>query len=388
MAIPLKYTFKNFQNRKTTSIITLVGIALVVFVFATVLMMAYGIQKTLVSTGSPDNVIILRKAANGEISSIIDGETQAVIRTLPHIAKTPEGIPALSGEAVSVINLEKQGGLSNVTVRAVSPEARFLRPQIKLVEGKWFNPGLKELVIGESVQKNFTNMAIGSKIRISGENWTITGIFDTDGSGFDSEIWADAKEMLNALNRGNSVSTLTLKLDDIENFEKFKMAFAADRRLTQFEVKGEQQFFEEQSESLAMFIKVLGIFITVIFSFGATIGAMITMYTSVANRTVEIGTMRSLGFSRRSILTAFLIESLLIALTGGLIGIFFASFMQFFQISTINFNSFAELSFKFALNPDIIVSSLIFAVVMGFLGGFLPSVRAARMKIVNALRSS
>lgn len=388
MAIPLKYTFKNFQNRKTTSIITLVGIALVVFVFATVLMMAYGIQKTLVSTGSPDNVIILRKAANGEISSIIDGETQAVIRTLPHIAKTPEGTPALSGEAVSVINLEKQGGLSNVTVRAVSPEARFLRPQIKLVEGKWFNPGLKELVIGESVQKNFTNMAIGSKIRISGENWTITGIFDTDGSGFDSEIWADAKEMLNALNRGNSVSTLTLKLDDIENFEKFKMAFAADRRLTQFEVKGEQQFFEEQSESLAMFIKVLGIFITVIFSFGATIGAMITMYTSVANRTVEIGTMRSLGFSRRSILTAFLIESLLIALTGGLIGIFFASFMQFFQISTINFNSFAELSFKFALNPDIIVSSLIFAVVMGFLGGFLPSVRAARMKIVNALRSS
>lgn len=388
MAIPLKYTFKNFQNRKTTSIITLVGIALVVFVFATVLMMAYGIQKTLVSTGSPDNVIILRKAANGEISSIIDGETQAVIRTLPHIAKTPEGTPALSGEAVSVINLEKQGGLSNVTVRAVSPEARFLRPQIKLVEGKWFNPGLKELVIGESVQKNFTNMAIGSKIRISGENWTVTGIFDTDGSGFDSEIWADAKEMLNALNRGNSVSTLTLKLDDIENFEKFKMAFAADRRLTQFEVKGEQQFFEEQSESLAMFIKVLGIFITVIFSFGATIGAMITMYTSVANRTVEIGTMRSLGFSRRSILTAFLIESLLIALTGGLIGIFFASFMQFFQISTINFNSFAELSFKFALNPDIIVSSLIFAVVMGFLGGFLPSVRAARMKIVNALRSS
>jgi len=170
------------------------------------------------------------------------------------------------------------------------------------------------------------------------------------------------------------------------SFEEVKRYFETERRLQQFEPKIEQKFFEEQSELMATFIRILGIFITIIFSFGATIGAMITMYAAVANRTIEIGTMRSLGFSRRSILTAFLTEALFISLIGAAIGLFFASFLQFFSISTLNFSSFAELSFSFALSPSIIISSLIFAVMMGFIGGFLPSVRAARLNIVNALR--
>ena len=186
---------------------------------------------------------------------------------------------------------------------------------------------------------------------------------------------------------GNTVSTMTLKLDDANNFDKFKRAFDADKRLQQFEPIIEQKYYEQQSEILAQFIRILGIFITVIFSFGAIIGAMITMYAAVANRTVEVGTMRSLGFGRRSILTAFLIESLFISLLGGAIGLVIASFLQFFTISTLNWNSFADLSFSFALSPGIIISSLIFSVAMGVIGGFLPSVRAARLNIVNALRA-
>jgi ABC-type antimicrobial peptide transport system permease subunit len=214
------------------------------------------------------------------------------------------------------------------------------------------------------------------------------GKFDANGCGFDSEIWGDVLQIANALARPNVYSTLTLKLRDPGQIETFKKAFAADSRLQQFEPKTERKFFEEQSETMALFIRVLGIFITVIFSLGAAIGAMITMYAAVANRTVEIGTMRALGFRRRSILTAYLIESLLIALIGGAAGIVLASFLQFFSISTINFDSFAEIEFSFALSAPIVISSLIFAAFMGFLGGFLPAVRAARLNIVSALRAA
>ena len=214
------------------------------------------------------------------------------------------------------------------------------------------------------------------------------GVFSTGGSGFDSEIWGDALQLLDAFNRGNTVSSITLKLDNANDYGKFKKAFELDRRLQQFEPKIETVYFEEQSEFLASFIKILGIFITIIFSAGATIGAMITMYAAVANRTVEVGTLRALGFNRRSILVVFLTESIFISLIGGIAGIFIAFFLQFFSISTLNFDSFAELTFSFALSPSIIISSLFFALLMGIIGGFLPSVRAARLKIVNALREA
>ncbi len=387
MAVPFKYVLKSFKTRKLTTAITVTGIALVVFVFAAVLMMAYGVQKTLIATGSPDNVMVTRKSSNGEISSIIDGETRNVIKTLPFIAKTNYGKQIISEEPVVVINLEiKTGGMSNVTVRGVSQDVLLLRPQIKIKEGRMFNPSLRELIVGEAISKKFLGVQIGSKVKFAGDNWDIVGIMESNGSGFDSELWGDSNQLLNAFNRGSAVSTVTFKLANIDDFEKCKLAFESDKRLVQFEPKIEQQFFEEQSEFLAMFIRVLGIFITVIFSIGAIIGAMITMYSAVANRTVEIGTMRSLGFSRRSILVAFLTESLFISLIGAVVGLFFASFLQFFTVSTLNFSSFAELSFSFALSVSIVISSFIFSLVMGFVGGFLPSVSAARLNIVNALR--
>lgn len=388
MKIPFKYTFRNFKERKLTAVITVSGIAMVVFVFAAALMMAYGVEKTLVSTGSADNMKVLRKSSQGEISSIIDGDTQNIIRTLPHIAKDSDGNLLISAEPVVVINLEiKGGGMSNVTVRGVSQTVYELRDQIKLVDGRLFNPSLRELIVGKSINNKFQGAQIGSKVKFAGDQWEIVGLFEAEGSGFESEMWGDARQLLSAFNRESSVSTLTLKLNDMANYEEFKRSFETDKRLLPFETKTEQKYFEEQSEYLAGFIRVLGIFITIIFSFGATIGAMITMYSAVANRTVEIGTMRSLGFGRTSILIAFLFEAVLTSLVGGVIGIGIASLLQFFTISTLNWNSFSELAFSFSLSPSIIISSLIFALVMGILGGFLPSVRAAKLNIVKALRA-
>jgi ABC-type antimicrobial peptide transport system permease subunit len=299
------------------------------------------------------------------------------------------GKQIISKEPVAIINLEKfGGGVSNVTVRGVSDVIFELRPQVKIIEGRMFNFGLRELIVGSAVTGRFKGAKIGDEVKFAGDRWKIVGVFDSDGSGFDSEMWGDSEQLLNAFNRGNTVSSVTLKLDNVNNFKNFKKNFEFDRRLHQFEPKIEQKYFEEQSELMANFIRILGIFITIIFSFGATIGAMITMYAAVANRTIEVGTLRALGYKRRSILIVFLIESLVIAISGGIIGIILASFLQFFSISTLNFGSFSELAFSFSLSPSIIISSLIFATLMGIIGGFLPSVRAARLNIVNALRAA
>jgi len=387
MAIPIKYTFRNFRTRKLTTIITITGIALVVFVFAAVLMMAYGVEKTLSVTGFKENIKVVRKSSMGEISSIIEGETVNLIKTLPNIAADKNNKLILSAEPVVIINLEiKTGGLSNVSVRGVEQAAFQLRPNVKIVQGRMFNALMRELIVGKAINEKFKDTNIGDKIKFAGDYWNVVGIFESDGNGFESEVWGDANQLLTAFNRGSAVSTITLRIDDMKNFDTFKRNFEIDKRLKQFEIMTEQRFFEMQSEFLAIFIRVLGTFITIIFSFGAIIGAAITMYSAVANRTVEIGTMRALGFSRRSILASFLIESLIIALIGASAGILLASTLQFFSLSTLNWNSFSELSFTFALNSSIIISCLIFAVVMGVVGGFLPAIRAARLNIVNALR--
>lgn len=389
MKIPLKYISRNFKTRRLTTVITVAGIALVVFVFTAVLMMAYGIEKTLVATGAPDNVTIARKSANGEISSIVVRNDYNTILTLPHIAKIKDGKPLISGETVVAIILNKKsGGVSNASVRGVAQNAFLIRPQVHLVEGRNFQPGAREVIVGSSVAKNFSGASIGNTVEFGGDKWMIVGRFEADGSGFDSEIWGDNDQLQAAFHRQGGYSTVTLKLDQPDAFNAFKAAFDREPRLQEFEPKPEQKFFAEQSESLSMFIRILGIFITVVFSFGATIGAMITMYAAVANRTVEVGTMRALGFRRRSVLAAFLTESLLIAAIGGVAGLVLASFLQFFSISLLNYNSFSELAFSFAISPSIAITSMLFALFMGFAGGFLPAVRAARLNIVNALREA
>lgn len=385
--IPLKYTVNSLKRRKLTTSITIAGVALVAFVFAAVLMMAYGIEKTLKSTGSPDNIKIVRKSATGEISSLIDGEAQSIISTSPLISKSTAGKPLISKEPVVLINLTRDDGATgNLTVRGLNEIYKELRPQVRIIEGREFKFGVNELIVGDALVAKFPETEIGKKIKFAGGDWTVVGIFTTDGSGFDSELWGDASQILAAFNRGSTVSTLTTKLVSPDQLDQFNQFLLKDKRLNQYEAKAEQQYYAEQSEGLSLFISIVGIFVTVIFSFGATIGATITMYSAVANRTVEIGTMRALGFSRRSILLAFLIESLFLALLGGVIGLGLASFLSFVKISTLNFSSFSEIAFSFSLSPAIIISSLVFSLVMGFIGGFLPSFRAARLNIVNALR--
>jgi ABC-type antimicrobial peptide transport system permease subunit len=387
MQIPLKYILRSSVSRRLTTVITILGVALVVFVFSAVLMMANGVQKTLRSTGSDDNVVVVRKAALSEIMSIIDREAAGVMVNLPQVARFADGSPMSSKEVVVIINLSKLGssGISNVTVRGVEEPAFQLRPQVRIVEGRAFRWGAREVIAGAGITHRFVGAQIGEKVKFGGDFWTVVGSFDAQGSGFDSELWGDLDQIADAFKR-SSLSTVTFRLKNPDDLSEVASAFQADNRLQYFAPKREKRFFEEQSEMMAKFIRILGIFITVIFSTGAIIGAMITMYGAVANRTVEIGTLRALGFYRRSILLAFLIESLFLSLGGGLLGLGIASLLQFVTISTLNFGSFSELAFSFALSPQIVAVSLCFSLLMGLIGGFLPAIGAARLNIVQALR--
>lgn len=386
MNIPLYYIWKNFLARKLTTGITIGGIALVVFVFAAVIMMADGIRKTLASTGSEENIVIVRKSSTGEITSIVDRGVADIISTLPVVQKDEKGEPLITNDAVTVINApKKDGGLSNLAVRGVSEVAMNIRNKITIVKGRMFTFGARELIVGTALLKTFNKVDIGDKIRFAGDEWTIVGEMEAEKSGFESELWCDVRQLQQAFNR-DAFSTLTFRKTSDADIEQMKMMFAGDKRLNQYEPENERRFFEKQSEAMRLFIQILGITITIIFSAGAMIGAMITMYAAVANRTTEIGTMRALGFGRLSIMIAFLIESLLTSLIGGLFGIMLASGLQFFSISTLNFGSFTELSFSFAMTQNVIVGSLVFSIIMGIVGGFLPAVKAARMSILSALR--
>jgi putative ABC transport system permease protein len=388
MQIPLKYILRSSSSRRLTTVFTILGIALVVFVFTAVLMMANGVQQTLKSTGSDDNVTVVRKAAASEIMSIIDREAAGIVTNMPQVARSAEGRPISSKEVVVIINLEKieSDGISNVTVRGVEEAALQLRPQVRIVEGRMFKWGAREIVAGAGITNRFAGAQIGQQIKFGGDLWTVVGIFDSGGSGFDSEAWGDLNQIADAFRR-SSFSTVTFRLKNPDDLSDLVTAFDGDNRLQYFVPKREKKFFEEQSEMMATFIRILGLFITIIFSTGATIGAMITMYGAVANRTVEIGTLRALGFYRRSILIAFLGESFVLSLSGGLLGLTLASVLQFFTMSTLNLGSFSELAFSFALSPSIIATSLGFSLLMGLIGGFLPAVRAARLDIIQALRA-
>jgi ABC-type antimicrobial peptide transport system permease subunit len=250
-----------------------------------------------------------------------------------------------------------------------------------------FQFGTREIVVGTGVNRRFQGADIGQELRFGDASWTIVGVIDAAGSAFDSEIWGDAEQLMPAFGRP-VFSSVTLRLADPAQFDALKARIEKDARTQSLEVKREKTFYREQSQLMSTFIKILGLIVTIIFSLGAMIGAMITMYAAVANRTVEVGTLRALGFRRRSVLWAFLVESVLLSLIGGVAGIGLASLMSFVKISTVNFSSFSELAFGFALSPEVIVSSLIFAVTMGIAGGFLPAVRAARLNILAALRSS
>ena len=388
MKIPFSYSFRNLRTRRLTTVLTIAGMALVVFVFSSILMLAEGLQKTLVDTGSYDNAVIIRKAAGSEVQSGVERPQASIIETQPEVAIGADGKRLLVKELVVLIVLPKRGSdnPANVVIRGISKSSMLLRPQVRLAEGRMPKPGSSEIIAGQSVAKRFKGGGIGETLRFGMRDWTVVGIFDAGNTGYASEIWGDVDQLMQAFRRP-VYSSILFRLRDSSEFEKFKTRIESDPRLT-LEALRETRYYEKQSEMMAKFLRILGITLTLIFSLGAIIGAMITMYAAVANRTDEIGTMRALGFQRRSILVTFVMESLLLGFVGGFIGLFFASFLQLFTISTMNFQTFSELAFSFSLTVGIIYKAMTFALIMGLVGGVLPAVRAARMSIVESLRAS
>jgi ABC-type antimicrobial peptide transport system permease subunit len=387
MAIPFSYSLRNLWTRRLTTILTAGGMALVVFVFAAILMLAAGLQKTLVETGSSDNVVVIRKGSVSEVQSGMGRQQASVIEAVPEIAIGPSGDKLVAKEVVVLISLPKrdQDKPANVVIRGMAASSIFLRSQVKLIEGRLPKTGSSEIIAGLNIAKRFKGGGMGETLLFGMRDWQIVGIFDAGTTGFNSEIWGDVDQLMQTFRRP-VYSSVIFRLQDPQTFPMVKSRLESDPRLT-VETKLETSYYKDQSEMMATFLRILGMSLTIIFSLGAIIGAMITMYAAVSNRTSEIGTLRALGFQRRNILLAFLMESLLLGFIGGSLGLFFASFMQLFTVSTMNFQTFSELAFSFTLTTDIVYKSLGFSLMMGLLGGVLPAIRASRMKIVDALRA-
>lgn len=385
--LSLRYVARNLYARKLTTLLTALGMALVIFVFATVLMMAEGLRKTLGGTGSDSNVVVIRQGSQTEVQSTVLREQANLIAALPGLASGATGQPRLSREVLILVNLPRQGGgLANVVVRGTTDEGLSLRPQARMVSGRPFKPGSSEIVIGSAMARGKVALRVGDSVNFGLRSWTVVGIFDAGSSGFDSEIWGDAEQMMQAFRR-TAYSSMLIGLRDAASFKTFADAVAQQPQL-KLDLKPERQFYADQSEKLANFISILGQTITVIFSIGAIIGAMITMYASVANRTREIGTLRALGFRRGNIVNAFLQEAMLLGLVAGVGGLAAASLMQAVEISTTNVQTFSEVVFRLALTPGIALEVLLFSLLMGVLGGVLPALRASKLEIVDALRSA
>lgn len=382
------YSYRNLWVRRLTTLLTAGGMGLVVFVFATVLMLAEGLQHTLITSGSPENAIFIRRSAETEVQSIIERSEALILETLPEIAVDEQGRKLAARELIVLISLTRRetGALANIGVRGVTPRVSLgLRDQVKIIEGREFAPGSSELVIGRNIAKKFNVGGLGGTISFGGRQWIVVGIMDGNATAFDSEIWADVDSLMGAFKRP-VYSSVIVRMRDQGLFPELRERVIKDPRLVQ-EAWRENEYYKAQSELMARFIRILGISLTLIFSLGAITGSMITMYAAVAARTAEIGTLRALGFQRRSILLSFMSESVFLGLIGAGLGLGAASFMNRITISTLNWSTFSELTFRFLLNRRIILYSIAFSVVMGLVGGALPSVRAARLNIVSALRA-
>ncbi len=392
MALPLSYSVRSALARRTTTLLTAIGLALVVFVFAGARMLSDGLAKTMVDTGSPLNAVAIRRGSQTEVQSVIMRDSASIIASQPEIATDSDGQPLATGESVVLVVLKKRGTTGsadgvNVTIRGVSPKSMTIRgDQVKLVEGRMFQPGLDEVIAARSVAKKFQRAGLGETLRMGGREWKVVGLFEAGGSGFDSEIWGDSQQLLQAYRR-EAFSSMILHLNRPEDLAPLKARLEGDPRLT-VEVFAERQYYANQTKQTSLFLEALGSVISVIFSLGAIVGAMVTMYAAVANRTVEIGTMRAIGFRRRHVLLAFLIEAILLGLVGGVAGLALASLLSVLTLSTTNFNTFSEVVFTFHLSAATVGASLGFALVMGIVGGFFPAVRASRLGIVDALRTA
>lgn len=365
---------------------TVAGLGLVVFVFVAVLMLAHGLETALVSTGTSENAIVLRKGASTEMASGVYRDQTQILRALPEVASEQGGQGRAAAELVVLLNLRKRGAAApaNVMLRAVTPESLTLRPQVRLTAGRMLHPGTTEIITGAQIARRFQHAGLGDTLRLGKRDWTVVGVFEAGGSAFESEIWGDADQMMAAYGR-EAFSSVTLRLPMPADLERLRARMESDPRLSSLQVKRERDYYEDKSGMMAAFIRLVGLALTLVFCIGAALGAAITMYGAVANRTAEIGMLRTLGFSPRTILAVFLTESLALGTAGWVAGVASASLLQSVTISTTNWGTFSELAFGFVLSPRIAAQGLLFGLVMALAGGFLPAMRASRLKIVDAL---
>jgi putative ABC transport system permease protein len=385
MAIPLKYNLRNLVVRRVSTLMTIATIALVVAVFVALMALANGLNSSLVATGAPENVVVIRESSQTEMQSFVTKEAFQVLQTIPGIARDQQGKPMASGEVVVLVNLLRRGSgqPTNVTVRGVSDAGFALRPQIKLVEGRMFRPDVGEAIVSRKIAERFEGAGLGETLQLGRRKLTIVGVFDASNTAFDSEIWSDVVGVADAFDRAGYSSAL-VRAENVATRDQVVARIEAEQRL-KLEAKPELKYYEEQTSASGP-IRGLGIFVAIIMGIGACFGGMNTMYAAVAHRTREIGMLRALGFSKASILTSFVIESMILALIGGVIGCLLALPVNGIATGTMNFRTFSELAFSFRITPELLASALIFSLVLGLVGGLLPSRFAARMPITKALR--
>jgi putative ABC transport system permease protein len=387
MAIPLIYNLRSLRARWTSTIVAVLGIAGTVGVFIAMLSLARGFEATLVASGSPRNAMVLRAGATSEMVSMIALDQVRVIEDAPGVARESGGA-LVSPEVVVVAQfpLRSTGTDANVQVRGVSPKALSVRESMNIVAGRSFEPGLTELVVGRNVASSYVGFELGKTVRFGGGTWTVVGVFDAGGSAFDSELWCDANVLNQVYQRPqNLFQSVTVRLTAPDAWGRFKDALTADPRVT-VQVEREIDYYAKQSQALTTLITVLGTIIALVMGIGAVFAALNTMYSAVAERSREIATMRALGFSSSSVVMSFVVEALCIAGVGGMLGCAAVLPLNGLMTGTINWQTFSHLVFAFRVTPLLLAAGLVFALLMGLVGGVPPAIRAARQRIAVALR--
>jgi putative ABC transport system permease protein len=381
---------RTLPQRLGTSLVVIVGIAGVVGVLVSVLAMAEGFRYTLASTGRSDRVIMLRAGSDAELSSGVDRDQATLLAALPGVARDAAGRPQASAELVVMVDLPRRGGTdpNNVPFRGVQPAAFAIRDEIRLVEGRRFEPGVREVIVGRKAAAQFAGLAVGSRIGFRDSDWTVVGIFASGGDVHESEIWADAEVALSAFRR-TGYQSVTARLADASDtgIAAFRDSIGRDRRLAVTALR-EPEYYARQATVLSNLIHVLGYTVATFMAAGATFGALNCMYSAVASRQVEIGTLRAIGFGGAPVVISVMIEALLLALLGGAIGGALAYlYCDGASLSTLNFNTFSQVVFDFRVTPALLLRGLVWALVIGLAGGLLPAIRAARMPVTAALRT-
>jgi putative ABC transport system permease protein len=389
MAIPISYNIRNLRLRKGLTVMTALGIALTVTTAVFIMALLAGLNRAFVSTGDPLNVLVLRKGSQAELSGGFDASLFPTLKTLPGVAKDSHGEPMASGEWVVAIVLPRKDGTGevNVVVRGMMQdglEMRELGNRVKLVGGRWFTPGQREVVVSESIHKRFAHANVGDTMQFGKGPWTVVGIFDAGGSAYESEVWGDVNQMASDFDRQGGFSSAYLRATDPVAADALKHRVTDDQRL-RLEGALETEYYAKQTSSGAP-IKFVGILVAIIMAIGSSFAAMNTMYAAVAYRGREIATLRVIGFSRPAILTSFVLESLMLSLLGALIGIVLMLPFNGMTTGTSNQVTFSEVVFSLRMTPTVIVAAIIFGMVMGLFGGMAPAWHAARQNILNALR--